>query len=122
TYFPPEARWGRPGFPQVLEALARAYREDREAVAKNVAALTQALGRLATPTAGDGVSIELTDRVAERLTREIDWTHGGIGDAPKFPAGEPALGALARLSPHRHRGDAQRRDIDARSHLPRRHL
>src|SRR5947199_6770190 len=44
TYFPPEARWGRPGFPQVLEALARAYREDREAVAKNVAALTQALG------------------------------------------------------------------------------
>ncbi len=85
TYFPPEPRWGRPGFPQVLEALARAYREDRDAVAKNTAALTQALGRLATPTAGDGISIELTDRVAERLTREIDWTHGGIGDAPKFP-------------------------------------
>jgi len=85
TYFPPEARWGRPGFPQVLEALARAYREDREAVAKNVAALTEALGRLATPTAGDGISIELTDRIAERLTQEIDWTHGGIGDAPKFP-------------------------------------
>jgi len=85
TYFPPEARWGRPGFPQVLEALARAYREDREAVAKNTATLTEALGRLATPTAGDGVSIELTDRVAERLTREIDWSHGGIGDAPKFP-------------------------------------
>jgi uncharacterized protein YyaL (SSP411 family) len=85
TYFPPEARWGRPGFPQVLQALARAYREDREAVAKNVAALTEALGRLATSTPGDSVSIEFTDRVAERLTREIDWTHGGIGDAPKFP-------------------------------------
>ena len=85
TYFPPEARWGRPGFPQVLEALARAYREDREAVAKNVAALTEALGRLATPTAGDGISIELTDRIAERLAQEIDSTHGGIGDAPKFP-------------------------------------
>jgi uncharacterized protein YyaL (SSP411 family) len=85
TYFPPEQRWGRPGFPQVLEALARAYREDREAVAKNSAALTQALAKLSTPTAGDGISIELTDRVAERLTREIDWTYGGIGDAPKFP-------------------------------------
>ena len=85
TYFPPEQRWGRPGFPQVLEALARAYREDREAVAKNSTALTQALGKLSAPTAGDGVSIELTDRVAERLTREIDWTYGGIGDAPKFP-------------------------------------
>src|SRR4029077_7873134 len=85
TYFPPEARWGRPGFPQVLEGLARAYREEREAVAKNVAGLRQALGRLATPTAGDGVSIEPPDGVAERLTQEIDWTHGGIGDAPKFP-------------------------------------
>jgi uncharacterized protein len=95
TYFPPEARWGRPGFPQVLEALARAYREDREAVAKNVAALTQALGRLATPTAGEGISIELTDQVAERLTREIDWTHGGIGDAPKFPQAS-LLGVLWR--------------------------
>jgi uncharacterized protein YyaL (SSP411 family) len=95
TYFPPEARWGRPGFPQVLEALARAYREDHEAVAKNVAALTQALGRLATPTAGEGISIELTDQVAERLTREIDWTHGGIGDAPKFPQAS-LLGVLWR--------------------------
>jgi uncharacterized protein YyaL (SSP411 family) len=85
TYFPPEPRWGRPSFPQVLQALSRAYRDDREAVAKNVAALTQALGRLATPTPGDGVSLELTDRIAERLTKEIDWTHGGIGDAPKFP-------------------------------------
>jgi uncharacterized protein len=85
TYFPPVPRWGRPSFPQVLEALARAYRDDREAVAKNTAALTQALGRLATPTPGEGVSIELTDRIAERLTKEIDWTHGGIGDAPKFP-------------------------------------
>jgi len=95
TYFPPEARWGRPGFPQVLEALARAYREDRETVAKNVAALTQALARLATPTAGEGISIELTDQVAERLTREIDWTHGGIGDAPKFPQAS-LLGVLWR--------------------------
>ena len=85
TYFPPEARWGRPGFPQVLEALSRAYRDDREAVAKNTAALTQALARLSTPTAGDGISIDLTDRIAERLAQEIDWTHGGIGDAPKFP-------------------------------------
>src|SRR5581483_10827584 len=53
--------------------------------ATNVDALKEALQKLANPTAGDGIPIELTDRIAERLIREIDWTHGGIGDAPKFP-------------------------------------
>src|SRR5271163_3059416 len=85
TYFPPEPRWGRPGFPQVLAALATAYRENRDAVTKNVAAMAEALGRLATPTSGDGISLELTDRVAERLVSEIDPEDGGIGGAPKFP-------------------------------------
>ena len=85
TYFPPEQRWGRPGFPQVLAALATAYRGDRAAVTKNVAAMSDAIGRLATPTAGDGISLQLTDRVAERLVAEIDTENGGIGDAPKFP-------------------------------------
>jgi uncharacterized protein YyaL (SSP411 family) len=85
TYFPPEQRWGRPGFPQVLAALATAYRSDRDAVTKNVAAMTTALGRLATPTSGTGVSLELTDRIAERLVAEIDSENGGIGGAPKFP-------------------------------------
>jgi uncharacterized protein len=85
TYFPPEQRWGRPGFPQVLAALATAYRSDREAVTKNVTAMTTALGRLATTTSGAGVSLELTDRIAERLVAEIDGENGGIGGAPKFP-------------------------------------
>ncbi|HYC14086.1 MAG TPA: thioredoxin domain-containing protein, partial [Stellaceae bacterium] len=85
TYFPPVQRWGRPGFSQVLLALAKAYREDRESVAKNATAIRAGLARLAQPTAGAGISMELTDAVAERLLREIDWTHGGIGDAPKFP-------------------------------------
>src|ERR1700694_6277422 len=36
TYFPPEQRWGRPGFPQILEAISTAYVSDREKVTKNV--------------------------------------------------------------------------------------
>jgi len=85
TYFPPEPRWGRPGFPQVLAGLSKAFQGDAEAIAKNVSAIKEALQRLAHPTAGAGITLELTDGIAERLTREIDWTHGGIGDAPKFP-------------------------------------
>src|SRR5881398_3301509 len=32
TYFPPDSRWGRPGFRQVLEQLATAWQNDRERV------------------------------------------------------------------------------------------
>ena len=89
TYFPPEARWGRPGFPQILEAIAKAYREQRDTVLKNVAALREGLSRLGSPQTGDGasveISLELLDRIAERLLREVDPLNGGIGSAPKFP-------------------------------------
>jgi uncharacterized protein len=85
TYFPPEQRWGRPGFPQVLDAIAGAYRDKREDVAKNVAALRDGLRRLEQPQAGEGIAPELFDRVAERLLREVDPLNGGIGTAPKFP-------------------------------------
>jgi hypothetical protein len=85
TYFPPEERWGRPGFPQVLEAMSNAYAQDREKVAKNVEALREALQRLGRPERGGAIGRELLDKVAERLLRETDQLHGGIGTAPKFP-------------------------------------
>jgi uncharacterized protein len=85
TYFPPTSRWGRPGFPDVLRALSAAYRQEPDKVAGNVAALRDALRRLGTPQGGGGISMGITDQVAERLVREIDRVHGGIGHAPKFP-------------------------------------
>jgi len=85
TYFPPEQRWGRPGFPQVLEAMSEAHAQDSDKVAKNVVALREALQRLGRPERGGLIAREQLDRVAERLLREVDQIHGGIGTAPKFP-------------------------------------
>jgi len=85
TYFPPEPRWGRAGFPQILAAIAAAYRDKRDDVAKNAAALREGLRRLGRPEAGSGISAALFDRIAERLLREVDPLNGGIGTAPKFP-------------------------------------
>ncbi len=89
TYFPPEPRWGRPGFPQVLASIAAAYRDNREDVAKNVASLRKGLQRLGQPQRGEdgapAISAGLFDRIAERLLREADPLNGGIGSAPKFP-------------------------------------
>jgi uncharacterized protein len=85
TYFPPEQRWGRPGFAQVLDAMSTAFRQDNDKVLKNVVVLREALQRLGKPERGGAVSPELLDRIAERLLREVDQLHGGIGNAPKFP-------------------------------------
>jgi uncharacterized protein YyaL (SSP411 family) len=85
TYFPPEERWGRPGFKQVLQGIAATYRADPEKVGQNVTALREALAKLAQPQAGSPIAPEILDRIAERLLQEIDLQHGGIGGAPKFP-------------------------------------
>ena len=85
TYFPPEQRWGRPGFPQVIEAMSDAYARDRDKVAKNVAVLREALQKLGRPERGGLITPKQLDPIAERLLREVDQINGGIGTAPKFP-------------------------------------
>ena len=84
TYFPPEPRWGRPGFPQVLQAVARAYVAD-DKVATNVQALAGGLAQLAAPRAGSDIDADFLDRAAVRLLSDIDRSDGGFGSAPKFP-------------------------------------
>jgi uncharacterized protein YyaL (SSP411 family) len=95
TYFPPQERWGRPGFKQVLQGIAGAYRGDPAKVAENVTALSEALAKLAQPLSGSPVSADVLDRIAERLLQEVDLEHGGIGGAPKFPQA-PVLELLWR--------------------------
>ncbi|MGH7115808.1 MAG: thioredoxin domain-containing protein, partial [Stellaceae bacterium] len=85
TYFPPEPRWGRPGFAQVLAAISEAYAGKRDDITKNVTVLREALQRLGQPRPGGAVARQKLDPIAERLLREIDQIHGGIGGAPKFP-------------------------------------
>ncbi|MEX0760725.1 MAG: thioredoxin domain-containing protein, partial [Tistlia sp.] len=89
TYFPPSQRYGRPGFAQVLEGLAAAWRDAPDDVGKNVAAIRQGLERLAAPQPGGQLAAEAPLAAARRLLREIDPQEGGLGGAPKFP--QPAV-------------------------------
>jgi uncharacterized protein YyaL (SSP411 family) len=89
TYFPPAPRFGRPGFPQVLQGIAQVFAQEPDKVAKNVGALRQALGRLSNNLSGGAIPLAVNNQVAERLAGEIDPVHGGIGGAPKFP--QPAI-------------------------------
>jgi len=85
TYFPPESRYGRPGFPEVLETVARIWREDRERVTANTTALKDALARLATPAGPEVLAPAFVGATARRLVQAFDTVHGGFAGAPKFP-------------------------------------
>ena len=90
TYFPPEPRWGRPGFVDLLARVAEVYAGDPAMVARNRDALRRGLAETAAPPAPPAgpvaeITPALLDRISDRLLGEIDREHGGIGGAPKFP-------------------------------------
>src|SRR5215218_6526559 len=64
TYFPPEPRYGRPSFRQVLQGIAAAHQAEGGKVAQNVAALRGALARMAAATPGPLPDAEALNKVA----------------------------------------------------------
>ncbi len=92
TYFPPEPRYGRPGFPQVLLGISEVYKQEPEKVKKNVSGLGKALEKLSENLTGQQVTPAQITQIAERLLKESDPFNGGIGQAPKFP--QPSIHKL----------------------------
>ncbi len=91
TYFPPQTAYGRPGFPELLRAVADAYRERRSDIESQVelvrANLTQTNELASGPqTAPDESPL---DQAFQNLSRQFDNNHGGFGGAPKFPSAMP---------------------------------
>jgi uncharacterized protein YyaL (SSP411 family) len=89
TYFPPEPRWGRPSFRQVLAGIAKAWADGDELVTHNTAALRRALDAMAEARPGAGIVPADLDRAATTLLRLTDPEQGGLRGAPKFP--NPAI-------------------------------
>ncbi len=84
TYFPPDDRYGRPGFVRVLESLHDAWAKRRDEVISSADDLTNHLGadRLQPATEIDA---NLTANALQTLQTNFDRTWGGFGGAPKFP-------------------------------------
>ncbi|MBE9604462.1 thioredoxin domain-containing protein [Acetobacteraceae bacterium H6797] len=85
TYFPPQPRYGRPSFTQVLRGVARAFHEEGDKVAQNIGALRQGLDRMAANHPGPLPDQAALEQVALALVRNTDAKEGGFGNAPKFP-------------------------------------
>lgn len=87
TYFPPEPRFGRPGFVEVLNKVSEAYHDKRDAIAQNTKMLVGALRNMAKPQSRDRLPLsnDVLDQVAGQVLGHVDPDQGGIGSAPKFP-------------------------------------
>jgi uncharacterized protein len=100
TYYPPEPRHGLPSFKQLLAAVAEAYRDQREGVAKQAASLVDALQRTARMTPSNEPLTESVLAAATRsLVAQVDPRWGGFGQAPKFPPASALEFLLRRGEP-----------------------
>ncbi len=91
TYFPPKDGHGRPGFPRVLEQLARAWKERRQEVLDGAGELATHLQKALAPELAPGEPTkELLGNVLPQAERRYDPEYGGFGEAPlwapKFPS------------------------------------
>jgi uncharacterized protein len=89
TYFPPEERYGRKGFPEILLAIAEAWREQRAQILEQGDIVVDAMRKHTAAAPADGGA---PARSAADLQKGIDelWSNfdrewGGFGTAPKFP-------------------------------------
>lgn len=113
TYFPKEPRYGRPGFIQVLEAVARTWTDKENELARSADALADHVRSRLAPSAGAAaLDPGLLPVFAESIHSSIDQQKGGLRGAPKFP-NAPFMNVL--WASWLQRGEATHRDAVAHS-------
>src|SRR4051812_27508045 len=88
TYFPPSDRYGMPGFPKILDAVAEAYGERRDELEVQAKELTEALEGVHRPQTSVGkaeLGPDLLRRTSRKLVARFDDKNGGFRGRPKFP-------------------------------------
>lgn len=87
TYFPPDARYGRPGFPDVLRQLSTAWREQREQILASGDSILAALREHtnAAPNLTPVLLAPFARTAYGQFQQSYDARLGGFGNAPKFP-------------------------------------
>jgi len=109
TYFPPEARWGRPGFVDILRELARVWDLERAQILQSAEAVTAQLRQGdRVPASTDLPGASALARTVTQFRQSFDSRHGGFGDASKFPRPSELLFLLRE---HARTGDLHARDM-----------
>ncbi len=85
TYFPPEGKYGQPGFRSVLSSVLEAYHARRGQVEAQAQAIRKVLdAHLDETTPGEPSARHLAE-AQERIASVFDPVNGGFGSQPKFP-------------------------------------
>ena len=88
TYFPPEAKHGRPSFLQLLEHIHQLWETRREDLNVSATEIHSRMEQMAEAEPGDA-SLALVPEVVRqaglRFKESYDPRNGGFGSAPKFP-------------------------------------
>jgi hypothetical protein len=111
TYFPPDARYGRPGLLQLLQQISQLWQERREELA---ASAEEIHTRLEIATAGSAASDTALDaetirRAGAMFKEGYDPRHGGFGGAPKFP--QPSIPSLVLRFAKRFKDDEAKKMV-----------
>jgi uncharacterized protein YyaL (SSP411 family) len=88
TYYPPDERWGRPGFKTLLRGIAAAWTQRREQILAAADTATRQLQQFGTLGADARVTLPertLLDAAYRQFASSYDPRDGGFGGAPKFP-------------------------------------
>ena len=87
TYFPPVARGGHVGFPQLLNAVTDAFRNRRDQLESSSVHIVEHIQKL-NDSSGEKfaeLKIEDLDNAFEAIAEQFDWELGGFGSNIKFP-------------------------------------
>ena len=87
TYFPPESKYGRASFLDVLKQIVKLWESRRDDLAESANQLHEKLEEIATTPGAGGLLLTpaVLTNAAALLKRMYDPRNGGFGDAPKFP-------------------------------------
>ena len=85
TYFPPDGKYGRPGFRTVLLSVLEAFRSRRDQVNAQAGTIRRVLDDNLDESAPGELSADVLETAVSQMSRAFDPVHGGFGSQPKFP-------------------------------------
>ena len=86
TYFPPDDRYGRPGFKRVLQTLSEYFRRNPAEIIEQSDKVVEAIASVDNfiPKPSE-LSPRLLEEILNSIVHSFDVRYGGFGTAPKFP-------------------------------------
>ena len=85
TYFPPKAKYGRPGFSEIIEAVQNAWTNDRDSLLKSAESITAYLKESTMSDTTEELDPHWLEAGFTEVTEIYDKRYAGFGSGNKFP-------------------------------------